>query len=160
MRNRRQFIKETTLAGLGLSFGLPAAFAGPKIRSETDIRVGIIGLDTSHSPAFAKYINDPEKVTMKGVSVTAAYPYGSKKIESSAERIPEYTQQFKDMNIKIVDSIGDLLKQTDCILLETNDGNPHYEQALEVMKAGKPQKQAVAIALAKAGKTRKPRKKK
>ncbi|MGA1628442.1 MAG: hypothetical protein ACO330_06455 [Aquiluna sp.] len=28
------------------------------------------------------------------------------------------------------------------------------------MKAGKPQKQAVAIALAKAGKTRKPRKKK
>jgi predicted dehydrogenase len=138
MRNRRQFIKESALAGIGLTLGLPAALAEHKIKMDDEIRVGVIGLDTSHSPAFAKYINDPQKMSMKGVSVTAAYPYGSTKIETSSERIPEYTQQFKDMGIKVVDSLDDLLKQTDCILLETNDGNLHYEQALAVMKAGKP----------------------
>jgi hypothetical protein len=42
------------------------------------------------------------------------------------------------MGVEIVDSIADLLKKVDFILLETNDGRPHLQQALEVMKAGKP----------------------
>jgi predicted dehydrogenase len=41
------------------------------------------------------------------------------------------------MGIAVVDSIAELLKMVDVVLLETNDGNLHLQQALEVFKAGK-----------------------
>ena len=138
MTNRRQFLKESALAGIGLAAGIHGSMAGNKKIDPVEFRIGVIGLDTSHSPEFAKYINDPKNENMHGMRVTAAYPYGSLKIESSAGRIPEYTADFKNMNIEITDSLDSLLKQSDGILLETNDGNLHYEQALEVMKARKP----------------------
>lgn len=106
--------------------------------SAQEIRIGIIGLDTSHSPAFVKSINKENKSEeFNGFRVTAAYPYGSKSIQSSYERIPQYTEDVKKYGVEIVESIADLLKKTDVILLETNDGNLHLEQALEVFKAGK-----------------------
>lgn len=103
------------------------------------IRIGVIGLDTSHAPAFAKLMNDPKAAEdIAGVRIVAAYPQGSPDIESSTRRVPEYTQQYKDMGIEIVDSIPALLEKVDCVLLETNDGRPHLEQVLPVLKAGKP----------------------
>src|SRR3546814_1027110 len=42
------------------------------------------------------------------------------------------------MGVEIVDSIEILLGMVDVVLLETIDGRPHYEQALPVLKAGKP----------------------
>jgi predicted dehydrogenase len=42
------------------------------------------------------------------------------------------------LDVEIVDSIEELLKRVDCVLLETNDGRPHLEQALPCFKAGKP----------------------
>ena len=103
------------------------------------IRVGIIGLDTSHSPAFIELLNskDPQP-EHQGFRVVAAYPYGSKTIESSAKRIPEYTEKAKANGVEIVSSIAELLDKVDCVMLETNDGNLHLEQAVEVLKSGKP----------------------
>jgi predicted dehydrogenase len=43
----------------------------------------------------------------------------------------------KRFDVEIVDSISDLLRKVDVIMLETNDGRPHLEQALTVLKAGK-----------------------
>jgi predicted dehydrogenase len=119
---------------------LLCAVVGPVFGQDTKmIRVGIIGLDTSHSIAFTKEMNrqsaDPE---MRGCHVVAAYPYGSRAIESSASRIPKYTEEMQGMGVEIVDSIDALLDAVDCVLLETNDGTLHLEQATEVMKAGKP----------------------
>jgi len=107
--------------------------------AQQTVRVGIIGLDTSHSPAFIRLLNG-EKPSMDytGFKVVAAYPYGSQTIESSFSRIPGYTEEAKKYGVEIVNSIAELLGKVDCILLETNDGNLHLEQALEVMKAGKP----------------------
>ena len=73
-----------------------------------------------------------------GYQVVAAYPYGSKTIKSSYDRIPGYIEQVKEMGVEIVPSIEELLKKVDFVLLETNDGNLHLEQAYEVFKAGKP----------------------
>ncbi len=102
------------------------------------IRVGVIGLDTSHAPAFAKLMNDSKaEADVAGCRIVAAYPQGSKDIESSTSRVPGYTQQFRDMGIEIVDSIPALLEKVDCVLLESNDGRPHLEQVLPVLKAGK-----------------------
>jgi WD40 repeat protein/predicted dehydrogenase len=103
------------------------------------IRVGIIGLDTSHCAAFTQVLNDPKAgPDVSGFRVVAAYPRGSADIVSSTERIPEYTKDFQKRGVEIVDSISALLPKVDVVLLETNDGRPHLEQALAVMKAGKP----------------------
>lgn len=105
---------------------------------EAVIRVGIIGLDTSHAPAFANELNNPEaKEDVAGCRVVAAYPKGSPDIESSVTRVPGYTKQFQEMGIEIVGSIDELLTKVDCVLLETNDGRPHLEQAIPVLKAKK-----------------------
>tara|TARA_R110002049_G_scaffold27321_2_gene94194 strand:- start:375716 stop:376780 length:1065 start_codon:yes stop_codon:yes gene_type:complete len=102
-------------------------------------RVGIIGLDTSHSLAFTKAFNQtPSDPEMLGCRVVAAYPFGSRDIESSASRIPSYTEQIKTLGVAVVDSLDELLEQVDCVLLETNDGRLHLQQAVEVFRAGKP----------------------
>lgn len=101
-------------------------------------RVGIIGLDTSHSIAFTKALNaSPPDSKLNGYRVVAAYPYGSRTIESSASRIPGYVEEIKNFGVTITDSIAELLNQVDVVLLETNDGRLHLAQALEVFKAGK-----------------------
>jgi len=101
-------------------------------------RIGIIGLDTSHSIAFTKVLNTPDaKSEYKGYKIVAAYPFGSRDIESSTKRIPDYIEEVKKLGVEIVDSIGDLLQKVDVVLLETNDGRLHLEQAIQVLKAGK-----------------------
>ena len=103
------------------------------------IRVGMIGLDTSHSIAFAKEMNNTQDDSPLGrCQVVAAYPYGSRDIESSYSRIPQYTTEIQKLGVEVVDSLEVLLKQVDAVLLETNDGKPHLEQALQVFRAGKP----------------------
>jgi hypothetical protein len=108
-------------------------------QSPEPVRVGMIGLDTSHSPAFTKILNDPDAAAdVAGFKVVAAYPHGSRTIESSYSRIPRYTEEVRPMGVEIVDSIDALLRGVDAVLLMTNDGRLHLEQALEVFRAGKP----------------------
>nr|WP_255417289.1 Gfo/Idh/MocA family oxidoreductase [Proteiniphilum sp. X52] len=106
---------------------------------QAQMKIGIIGLDTSHSIAFAKFLNgDDKKEEFKDFRIVAAYPYGSRTIKSSYDRIPGYIEQVKALGVEIVPSIAELLKKVDYVMLETNDGNLHLEQAYEVFKAGKP----------------------
>lgn len=123
-------------AGIGLMAHPLSIFA--KESPQVGKRIGIIGLDTSHSVAFTKALNaDVEDSALQGYKVVAAYPYGSKTIETSASRIPGYIEEVKELHVEIVDSIAELLKKVDVVMLETNDGRLHLEQALPVMKAGK-----------------------
>ena len=103
------------------------------------IRIGLIGLDTSHSIAFTKVLNSEKpKPEFAGCRIVAAYPWGSRDIESSTSRIPGYTEEVKKLGVEIVDSVEALIPLVDCVLLETNDGRPHLEQVLPVLKAKKP----------------------
>ena len=101
------------------------------------IRLGIIGLDTSHSVAFTRLINGGEEEWAQGFKVVAAYPYGSRTIESSYSRIPGYIGDVSALGVEIVGSIQELLDRVDCVFIETNDGRLHLEQAIEVFKSGK-----------------------
>ena len=136
--NRRQlFTSAISTAVLVASFcSFPMLAQAEDAKS---FRVGMIGLDTSHSIAFTKLLNDEDApAELSNCKVTVAYPWGSRDIESSTSRIPAYTEQVKEMGVRVVDSIDELLKEVDVVLLETNDGRPHLEQALQVIKAGKP----------------------
>ncbi len=114
--------------------------AADSATGQENIRLGIIGLDTSHAPAVVKTFNDPKPTNefFSGFRVVAAFPFGSQSIESSASRIPKYTADVRKQGVRIVDSIDELLNQVDCVLLETNDGNLHLEQALAVFRMKKP----------------------
>ncbi len=135
--NRRDFIKTASIGGisLGMTSNLHTIF-------DNDIpegkRVGIIGLDTSHSVAFTNALNGPDAGSeFGGYRIIAAYPHGSNDIKSSYERIPGYTEEVKKLGVEITNSIEDLLARVDVVLLETNDGRLHLDQALKVMKTGK-----------------------
>lgn len=121
---------------LFVALSVHAAFVCAQDSSEP-LRIGIIGLDTSHSLAFTKVINGATEGPLSECRVTAAYPHGSPDIESSTSRIPKYTAEMQGMGITITDSIPALLEQVDAVLLETNDGRPHLEQVAPVLEAGK-----------------------
>ncbi|ERJ59674.1 Gfo/Idh/MocA family protein [Sphingobacterium paucimobilis] len=132
--SRRDFVSMSSLA-LGATM-INTASAIPFFQDRGK-RIGIIGLDTSHAIAFTKSLHDsPEK--FRDYKVVAAYPYGTKTIPSATDRIPKYIADIEKLDVKIVDSISSLLKQVDYVLLETNDGRLHLDQAREVFKAKKP----------------------
>src|SRR5690606_18424970 len=122
-----------------ISAGPGAATAQNPTGAPEGKRIGIIGLDTSHSPAFVRAFNAPEAAPeLLGYRVVAAYPYGSRTIESSYSRIPAYTEEVQRHGVAIVGAIDALLERVDAVLLNTNDGRLHLEQALQVFAAGKP----------------------
>lgn len=141
-QDRRKFIRSAglTIAGLSIAGSGMGKTVNFIVNSKTEgKRVGIIGLDTSHSVAFTKALNDPAaSAEFGGYKIVAAYPYGSKEIKSSYDRIPGYTEDVKNLGVKICQTIADLLSKVDVVLLETNDGRLHLEQALQVIKARKP----------------------
>jgi predicted dehydrogenase len=105
-----------------------------------DLKVGIIGLDTSHVIAFTELLNDTgRKNHIEGAKVVAAFRGGSQDIESSRSRLDQYTKQLQDkFGVKIVPSIEELCNEVDAVLLESVDGRPHLEQVRPVFKARKP----------------------
>ena len=104
------------------------------------LRAGIIGLDTSHVVAFTQTLNNPKaKGILSRVRIVAAYPGGSPDIPASKDRIEGFTKTLHDKYcVEIVDSMNDLLKKVDVVLLESVDGRPHLEQVKPVLRAKKP----------------------
>lgn len=104
-----------------------------------DIRIGIIGLDTSHVVAFTELLNKADHPKhVAGGKVVAAFKGGSPDIESSASRVEGFTQKLQnDFGVEIVESIEALCAKVDAVLLESVDGRPHLEQVKPVFKAGK-----------------------
>jgi predicted dehydrogenase len=137
--DRRDFIKKTALAGLGLGLAgrTSGMNRGPEVANGK--RVGMIGLDTGHSVAFTKSLNDPMAGDrFRGYRVVAAFPDGTDDIKAWKNRIPEFTEEVKNQGVEIVASIEQMLRKVDAVLLTCIDGNKHLEQALPVFKAGKP----------------------
>jgi hypothetical protein len=105
-----------------------------------DLRIGIIGCDTSHVIAFTETLNDPAaKGHVPGGKVVAAYRGGSPDIPDSASRLDGYTKTLQEKyGVKMCNSIEELCQNVDAILLESLDGRPKLEQVKPVLKARKP----------------------
>jgi predicted dehydrogenase len=123
------------LALLGLAAMLPVGNAQDK---QPLIKIGIIGCDTSHVPAFTDLFNDPKNDgDLAGFKVVAAFPGGTD-IPDSKDRVGKFTDQIRNKwNVEIVGSIEELLPKVDVVLLESVDGRPHLAQATPVLKAKK-----------------------
>src|SRR6202161_3399254 len=108
--------------------------------TQAQIRLGIIGTDTSHVIAFTKLLNDPLSPDhIPGAIIVAAYKGGSPEIESSASRVNGYAEELRTKwNVKFYSDIPTLCKNVDAILLESVDGRAHLEQVRPVLAAHKP----------------------
>lgn len=122
---------------------LAAAFflslAGSAFSQDTlkPLRAGIIGLDTSHVPAFTKLFNNPKADgDLAGIKVVAGYPGGTD-MPASKDRVAKFTEQVRGMGVEIVDSISKLLEKVDVVLIESVDGRIHLKEAREVFQSGK-----------------------
>ncbi len=102
-----------------------------------DLRIGLIGLDTSHVVAFTRLLNDPaDPGHVPGGRVVVAFKGGSPDLEASRTRIEEYTRQLQERwGVRLADSIEALCA---AVMLESVDGRPHLAQARPVLEARKP----------------------
>ena len=104
------------------------------------MKIGIIGLDTSHVMAFTSMLNDKSHPHhIPGGRVIAAYPGGSPDMALSLTRLNRYTEQLQaDFGVKIFHSMEEVVQQVDAILLESVDGRVHLNQFRQIAPYQKP----------------------
>ncbi len=121
--------------------GLWATAFGQEASSDKPFRIGMIGLDTSHVVAFSDIFHSAkEPDELAKFRVVAAFKGGSPDLQKdSMDRIPNHTKILVEKHkVKIYDSIEEMCKNVDGVMLESVDGRPHLKQAIPVIQAGLP----------------------
>ena len=143
MRTAKRLFERTSrmirrnLLLLSVTVVLCALPVAGRAAEEKVIRLGMIGLDTSHVIAFTSYLNNPKNKT--GCRVVAGFPGGSPDFPASANRVDKFTEQLRDKyGLEIVNSIEELCEKVDGVMLESVDGRPHLDQAKTAIASGKP----------------------
>lgn len=113
-----------------------ALFSAP---AAEPLKVGIIGLDTSHAVTFTQLLNDATDPNhVPGAIVTVAYKGGSPDIAESANRIERFTSEVTTKwHVRLVSSIPELCNQVDAVLLLSLDARKRLEQVRPVFAAKK-----------------------
>jgi hypothetical protein len=108
----------------------------PLLLLAADLKLGIIGTDTSHASAFATLLNGGK---IPGAKIVAAYKGGSADVESSRTRVDKYAEELKaKWGVEIVSDIPTLASKVDAILLLSVDGRTHLPQFKAALAAKKP----------------------
>ncbi|MGH7340487.1 MAG: Gfo/Idh/MocA family oxidoreductase, partial [Candidatus Rokuibacteriota bacterium] len=125
-------MKRIALALLALA--LPAFPQEDKV-----LRLGMIGLDTSHVIAFTELLNNPKNANhVPGAKVVCGFKGGSPDVESSKTRVDGFTKQLQEKyGLEIVGSIEELVSKVDAVMVMSVDGRPHLEQAKPAFAAKK-----------------------
>ncbi|WP_217699062.1 Gfo/Idh/MocA family protein [Prosthecobacter debontii] len=116
------------------------AMLSPRLVMADNLRIGIIGLDSSHCEQFTLRLNDPANPShIPGARVVAAYAGGSPDLPESADRVAGFTATLKDKyGVQILSSITEVCAAVDAIMILSVDGRPHLEQVREVLLCQKP----------------------
>lgn len=117
-----------------------AQSAAPAAQQPASLKIGLVGLDTSHVVAFTQILNDPSRPDhVPGGRVVAAFKGGSPDVESSASRVDKFTEELRGKwGVEVVDSIEELVKRVDVVMLTSVDGRTHLNQVRPIFAAGKP----------------------
>jgi len=102
------------------------------------LKLGVLDFDTSHVVEFTKRLNHKEIANdqwVDGAEVVIGCP-GESKIMS--ERIPGYTKEMEKLGIKLVAKPEDMIGKIDGMLIESQEGTPHWERAKPFLEAGIP----------------------
>ncbi|WP_438318685.1 Gfo/Idh/MocA family protein [Sporosarcina sp. FA9] len=104
------------------------------------MKIGLIGLDTSHSEIFTRLLNDTTDPNhIRGAKITHALPIFSEDLAMSRDRFPKYLSIVKDKyGVEIVNDVDFLFSQIDAVILGTVDGRNHLEWIEKIITYGKP----------------------
>lgn len=104
------------------------------------LRVGLIGLDTSHVPAFTELLNDPTHPHhLPAARVVAGFPGGVDDFEVSRDRVASFTETVRDkFGVDILDSPQAVAEAVDLLLITSVDGRAHRRFAEQTVAFGKP----------------------
>ncbi|WP_422350959.1 Gfo/Idh/MocA family protein [Flagellimonas sp.] len=130
MFKRRGFVKSVSMFGLSLC--LPKAIGISELKESRKKIVGVVGLDTSHSPTLIRVINSSDHF-----EVTTAFTTVSMDFPLSANRVDRFTREVKGMGVEVVLTLKELLDKVDYVLLCTVDPRLHLSQAKEILRSGK-----------------------
>ena len=126
--------------GLSTTKCLSLLLMGALAASPADLRLGIIGTDTSHVIEFTKLLNDsssPQHVP--GARVVAAFKGGSKDMPDSYKRVDKFAEELRTRwNIEFVPDIPSLCRKVDGVMIESVDGRQHLDQVKQALASGKP----------------------
>ncbi len=105
-----------------------------------ELRVGLIGLDTSHAIAFTKLLNVVgEKDHIPGARVIAGYPGGSPDIKVSHTRVEGFTKELREtFGVNIMDSPEEVAESCDLVFITAVDGRAHRELFSRVVPFKRP----------------------
>jgi predicted dehydrogenase len=136
---RTLYVRLVSVTALAVSLSLPVAAAGAEPPAPAPLRIGLIGLDTSHVVQFTSLLNDPGHPDhVAGARVVAAFKGGSPEVEASATRIERFTSEVTGKwGVELVDSIEALCRKVDAVMLTSVDGRQHLAQVRPVLAAGK-----------------------
>jgi virulence factor len=102
------------------------------------LKLGILDFDTSHVVEFTKRLNHQgisEDQWVDGAQVVIGCP-GESKI--MPERIPGYTKEMEKLGVRLVDRPEDMIGKVDGMLIESQEGAPHWQRARPFLEAGLP----------------------
>ncbi|MGI6082248.1 MAG: Gfo/Idh/MocA family protein [Limnochordia bacterium] len=105
-----------------------------------ELKLGMIGLDTSHCAAFSDILNNKEHPHhVPGAKIVYACPTGSEQFSLSRDRIEGFTNQLRDdFGVEILDSIEAVAERADAVLQISVDGRVHLEEFKRLTPYGKP----------------------
>ncbi|NLB42284.1 MAG: Gfo/Idh/MocA family oxidoreductase, partial [Clostridiales bacterium] len=99
-----------------------------------NIRIGIVGLDTSHSIEFTRRMQAPDcspEKKVEGMEVVTCYPFLTP--FTNNEILAQRKAQLEEWGVKIVDSIEEAIADCDAIMIEINDPEYHLEYFKKVL---------------------------
>lgn len=104
------------------------------------LKIGLVGLDTSHVVGFSKLLNDPANPEhLNGATVTHGYPGVSKDFELSYSRVDGFTKQLRDtLGVKIVDSPAAAAEACDLVFITAVDGRTHLDYLKQTLPYRRP----------------------
>ena len=104
------------------------------------VKIGLVGLDTSHVVAFCKTLNKPDNPEhLPGARIVSAYPGGSPDFELSISRVGKFTEQVRDeFGLKIVDAPEAVAEAVDLLFITAVDGRTHLDYVRKTIPARKP----------------------
>lgn len=115
-----------------------AVFSG--LGQTGDLRLGIIGTDSSHATNFTRILNDPTaKDHVAGARVVAAFKGGSPDIANSRNRIERFTKEIaEERHVPLAGKISDFCGKVDGLLILSIDGRAHLNEFREAAQCGVP----------------------
>ena len=104
-----------------------------------EIKVALIGLDTSHTIEFARRIQAPDcppDQKVSGLRATACLRFSTPFQNEDGLNLRQ--KQLEDWGIKVTTDFNDAVKGCDAIMLEINDASYHLEYFKKCAGLGKP----------------------